>query len=520
MKKYISLFLMIVLSLHLFAACGGKEAASDQPAAFCVGYAKADITPVVSVPLTGYGDEEARFSKGFLEYSYATCVAFSDPEGEKLLLISLDLGSCEEKVFDPIRKTIAAENDMPVSHVLITASHSHTSPYTKSQEYPGVKEFIQLLSTRIPEGAKAALADLAPATMETGFQRVDRLNTVRHYLLTNGKYQGKSVGSLPKDQLVGHYSAVDNLLQVVKFTRQGEKKPVVLVNWQGHPTGVDEESYYYSSPNYPGIMRTELENNYGCLASFVLSGSGNVNNGSQIASEIDYEKYDYKALGKLLAGYVGEILEGKLTTGNAEKITVSENILVTPNKGGIFTEVPLYAFSLGDWACVTAPFEIFDTNAMAVRDASPFKMTFYASCANRHMGYLPTPPSFDWEITYEAQSTKFPKGMAEKVQEQLIGQLNDIFAQSGSQNREKPEGYATPEFVPVSDDKVYENRTPGSWDQCQEVNNGFYSVTLLTDSGFKTLLCLDRSVAEKVVAQSAMKLVFNVQNVIVDVIPQ
>ena len=71
-------------------------------------------------------------------------------------------------------------------------------------------------------------------------------------------------------------------------------------------------------------------------------------------------------------------------------------------------QIPLYAFSIGEWACFTAPFEIFDTNAMAVRDASKYKMTFYASCANDALGYLPTPPSYHFDITYEANITKFP----------------------------------------------------------------------------------------------------------------
>ena len=533
MRRFISLLIVMLLSLSLFSGCGNapaentgetedRTAATESatlPATFCVGYAKADITPENSVPLGGYGDEEERYSKGFLEPSYATCVAFSDAGGEKLLLISIDLSNCRKEIFYPIREQISQETGLPVSHVLFTASHSHSSPYTASAGFAGVQEYIDLMKKRIPEGAKAALADLKPATMETGFQRVDRLNTVRHYLLTDGSYQGREVGTLSKDKLVGHYGKSDNLLQVVKFTREGDK-PVVLVNWSGHPTGMSGENYYYASPNYAGAIRTELETNYDCYASFVLSGSGNVNNGSQLASDLDYGKGEYKVLGKILADHVGQIMESGLTSGKAEDILVSENLFVAKNKSGLDQEVPLYAFSVGDWACVTAPFEIFDTNAMAVRDASPYKMTFYASCANESNGYLPTPASFDWEITYEAQITKFPKGMAEMVQNELIRQLNEIFAQSGNVEAEKPEGYLTPEFVPASDGKIYKNPAPGNWDQCYAVNNGFYSIVLLQESTFKTMLCLDKSVAEKVVAQTAMELVFNEQNVIVDVIPQ
>ena len=110
--------------------------------------------------------------------------------------------------------------------------------------------------------------------------------------------------------------------------------------------------------------------------------------------------------------------------------------------------------------------------------------------------------------------------MAEQVQDALIGQLQDIFVQSGNAETEKPEGYLTPEFVPTSDGKTYMNPAPGNWSQCREVNNGFYAIMLLQESKFKTMLCLDKSVAEKVVAQASMQLIFNEQNVIVDVIAQ
>jgi hypothetical protein len=181
-------------------------------------------------------------------------------------------------------------------------------------------------------------------------------------------------------------------------------------------------------------------------------------------------------------------------------------------------KLPLYAFCVGDWACVTAPFEIFDTNVMAVRDASKFKMTFYASCANESYGYLPTPASYGWKITYEAQITKFPAGTAELLQEQLIGQLDSIFTQSGNEVLDKGEGYNTPEFVPSSDGTVYKNPTPGDMSKITAVKNGFYSLILAEGSAFKTMLCIDQATAEKVMAATSMELVLDERNVIVDVI--
>ena len=54
-----------------------------------VGFSRADITPLESVPLAGYGNTERRMSGAILSRLYATCLAFSDGEN-KALLISLD----------------------------------------------------------------------------------------------------------------------------------------------------------------------------------------------------------------------------------------------------------------------------------------------------------------------------------------------------------------------------------------------------------------------------------------------
>ena len=293
MKRILSFLLCLVMTLGLLTACGSEAETkstegskstdgAEQSAglipeitAFSVGYAKADITPTDSVPLRGYGDAMERFSEGFLEPMYATCVAFADTDGTVVMLISHDLTNSAESVFEPLRNQIAEATGVPFSNIYFTASHSHSAP-DYSQAVPSIATYIPFVQEQILQGAKDALADLSPATMETGFTRVDRLNTVRHYLLADGSYQGKSVGTVAKDQLIGHYSKVDNLLQVVKFSRESDKD-VILVNWAGHPMGVGDALYKMAGPNYPGIIRQTLEAQYDCEVSFVLSGSGNVN---------------------------------------------------------------------------------------------------------------------------------------------------------------------------------------------------------------------------------------------------
>ena len=86
----------------------------------------------------------------------------------------------------------------------------------------------------------------------------------------------------------------------------------------------------------------------------------------------------------------------------------------------------MYAFSIGDIAFITAPYEMFDTNAKYIRDFSPFPMTIISTCTNGANGYLPVSYAFEYDA-YEVSITKFVRGTAEKTAEEHIRLLNEIY---------------------------------------------------------------------------------------------
>ena len=515
MKRILSFILCLTLVLPLLG-CGTPKGNGSAAAvqAFSVGYGKADISPENPVPLSGYGDEMERISTLVTQKLYVTCTAFADTDGETLLLLAIDLGTCYDSIFPTVRERISAEVGIPVDHILFTASHSHSSPSVNSESHPNIPSYNEFFIQQSIQAAKDALADLAPAQMEQTFSRPERINCVRHYLLNDGSYLGEGVGNAEnKKRVVGHTTVSDNLLQVVRFTRE-ENKDIVMINWAGHPRNSEPYPYTGASSNYAGVLREEVERALNCHSMFILSGSGNVNNGSQIDGELAHETYE--ELGRLLAQEVVKAAEN-FTSATLENLQVTENIQTIINKGDQPIEAPLYAFSMGDFACVTAPFEIFDTNAMAVREDSQFQMTFYASCANRSLGYLPTPYAFPFNA-YEARITKFPQGTAEFVLEQLTGMLKEKFAAGGYTAKEKAPGYETPAFEPWTDGETYLNPHLNDFTACTEVQNGFYQLTLVKGSTSKLYLAKDKATAEKVLSQESVKLMFDQSNVIVDIV--
>ncbi len=505
MKRILCMFLCLTLVLPLFGCGGAEEQGGASAQTFSVGYGKANISPQHSVYLRGYGDpKEERMSTGVADPICATCIAITDAEGNTVILIATDLVQCKASTFDTIRKSVSEMTGVPVENIMASASHNHTGPDFADQVY------ATLLRERIPEACVAAMEDRKPAQMYTTICRPVGYNTVRHYLLADGSYQGYNVGGVPKSELIGHYGIADNLMQLVKFTREGDKD-VVLINWQGHPKGSSPNSYTTATSNYPGVLRDRVEEALDCESLFFLSGSGNVNNGSQIPEEAAIAE-NYIELGEKLAEHAIEAAANFQPAKTDTIRTTSAMLTQDGVKGDL--GVKLYAMSMGDLAFVFAPFEIFDTNAMAVKETSKFPMTFYASCSNDGRGYLPTPPSFDWEITYEANITKYPKGTAENVQAIFIELLDELFAAGGYTEQPKVEGYITPAFEPYTDGE-YINPTPGDLTNSIPVKNGFYQIALVDGSKIRVFLAINEEVAQQVLQQATVKPLFNEQHVII-----
>lgn len=500
MKKIFAMLLAALMLLTLACGCGNSAGEDPVSGVFTVGFGQGDISPTWSIYLRGYGEPTAeRMSTGVSEPIYVNCVAFTDEDGKTILFLSADLLLAYRDTVAPIREAIAEATGVPVDQVMFHCTHNHSGPDLTEVRYG------QLLKEKSVEAAKMAMADRKPAQMSTGFTRLENVNFVRHYLLTDGSFMGEGVGAVPRSQLVGHTDAPDNLLQVVQFTRE-DAKDIVLVNWQGHPKGTDPNPHTMATSNYPGVLRDTVEKGLDCHSLFVLGGSGNMNNSSQIPGEEKYETY--LELGKGLGEEVIQVIQN-MKPAQTGKIQIAKKEF---SYGA--TTVPLYAFSIGDLAFATAPFEIFKESAVAVREASKFGMTFYASCSNESHGYLSTPASYAY-FSYESGSN--PMGIAEGVQENLTALVDEIFTASGNTPAQFEEGYHTPEFEPFTDGLEYINPAVGDNNAYTAVKNGYYQITLVVDGKVKTMLAASEAAAQEVLGQATMKLLFNEQNVIVGV---
>ncbi len=518
MKKAITLLLAVLMWASIFAGCeGGTSSENGKLAdvkfdAFAVGFGKADITPdpTTQIGIIGMNDTTTRLSTAVEEPLGATCVAFTDTDGTTVIVFGADLHGSNDEVVQQIRDGIEEKTGVPGEHVQFNTSHNHYGPDQGSTATTAVQVYNEMMISRCIQAAVDALESRKPAQMYTTFCRPENLVFTRHYLGIDGTYIGSGAGSWPTNKLLGHMEKGDNLMQLVKFTREGEKD-IILVNWQGHYKGTPDKSKYTTLlGDYSAVMRRILLERADCESVFIYGASGD----SVASSRIPEEKRtkDYIEHGTVLAE---EAIAAFDTFQPAEtgKIYFQEEKYVLPfpnqEKGWIVS-----AFGFGDFAFTAEPFETFQTNGMAVKENSPWTMTFYASIsnANKISGYVPDAFALTYAC-YERGPMFTPEGTGEVLEAKQLEMLSDLFEQSGQTKKEKPEGYIM-DHSPKSNGRTYTN--PGT-SIPYAVNNGHYQVQLLEGPSLKTFLVKDRELAENILSRDTVELLFNEQNMVVGI---
>ena len=480
MKKLLSLILSVLLIMSLVACGETAPQATTGPADSApalkegqqlVGYGKVNITPELPLPLGGYGNTETRISEGFLEYSYATCFAVTDKDGNTAILFGLDIIAYSTKACGDARKKISEKYGIPMESIIMSASHNHSSPDLGSP-LPNVAKWIPILSEKLVECADMAMEDRAPADLYTTVAQTEGLNFIRRYKVEGDFVVGYiSWIELYNYKVIGYESEPDRSLRLLKFDRE-EKPDILVANFQTHPHRGGSASNKLMTPDLVGIFRQEIEDKLGYNVVYFTGAAGNINPSSLI-KEHNAAK-DYKEQGKLLAKYAidadgsyekisgGAVRSTVMTyTGTidhtedhlinyareAQKLWTETNNIQTVAKaylpygisgpyhaGAIISKAgmgreqsfEIGAVSFGDVGFACAPYEMFDTNGTFIKENSPFPVTFVAECANGGNGYFPS--ELAWENHgYEVDTCRYVKGTAEELADGFVSMLTDLY---------------------------------------------------------------------------------------------
>ena len=431
-----------------------------------VGFGRVDITPDYSVPLAGYGNTHKRMSTGVQDRIYATCIAITEESGQTLLLITQDTIATVWAV--SARAAISEATGVPVDHIIISATHTHAAPDENSTLDVIQQTYKQDYLVWIAEAAVAAMADRGPAVASSGSTTLEKMNSVRHYLMADGTYAGDNFGSFTNNTIVEPAEQADKQFQVIRFAREG-KQSVVMVNWQAHVTLGTNSSSTLITSCFVGTARDHFEKTTGDLFAYFTGACGNTNATSRISNQNRFSNYtqygqilsqsaidliqtmdeshiaEFKTKTVTFTGQVDHSFEDKLDLAkevqavyNSQGLSAGNRLakqygfssvyhcngVIRRSSYGATRNMDISAFYLGDISFIAAPYEMFAAHGMFIKENTP-GMTFVLTSANGKQGYIPTNKAYDYGC-YESHTGNYARGTGDQLAQAYVDMLLEL----------------------------------------------------------------------------------------------
>ena len=427
MKKTMALVLCAIMMISLFCGCGPADQPGDgtqntEPAnvehSLRVGFGRSDITPETFVPL---GGGSGNISYSVEEPLYLNCVAITDETDNTILVYMIDLLQSYGD-FAIQRRAISKATGVDELQIMFAATHNHTGPNLNSTNDPSIQLYVEGIKDKVVQAAVDAMADRKPVTgMYTTKTYTEDMNFVRHYMLKDGTRIGWATPAVQGNKngtIKDHLLPADNELQLVKFVREGGKD-IIMMNFQGHPRAKQD-----TIRSQVDAIRREIEPALDCHFTYFLGASGNVNSTSKITGRTRTQ--DHLEHGKMITEYAVEAAKNFKEVKVGKVQLIQNKVMGVSSNGNTEVGIQLYAFSFGDVAFTTAPYEMFTENGQKIKAESPFETTFVATCSNGSLGYLPSEYAFEYDC-YEVSVTKFVKGTAEQAVAEHISLLKSLY---------------------------------------------------------------------------------------------
>ena len=425
------------------------------------GFGKVDMTPDYSVSLGGYGDELQRKHEMVAEPIYTTCIALTEGE-ETILVYTSDILSCYKRMADDIRMAVTAATGIPGEKIFCAATHSHSAP-----AYGIEKEFWEDWKIASVKAAKLALADQAPAKVLAAKKEIHGMNFVRHYMTANGTPAGANFGSFKDNPAVSYMTEPDRQLLLIKFEREGLKKPILMVNWQGHPDCGGQIGRKNMAPSYPGPLRDTLSALSGCLVAYFTGADGNTNISSAVKADthnLNWREYGvkmaqiaYEAMQELqevegsgiatkreivevdidhswdhMLEQAREVFDLWKNVGKKEADEVGKaynftsarqaNAIIRRSNMEKTGQLEINTFRVGGVGFTTGTYEMFSDAGIFIRKHSPYEFTFLLT---GNFSYIPSDAAFNYRC-YEADTGYYARGTAELLADKYVEMLKEI----------------------------------------------------------------------------------------------
>ncbi|HUW55855.1 MAG TPA: neutral/alkaline non-lysosomal ceramidase N-terminal domain-containing protein [Planctomycetota bacterium] len=394
------------------------------------GAARAEINPELPIELTGYGP--GRLATRVHDDLHVAALYLEDragdAAGERLAVLTYDMAHTGKRFIAEVQKRCAAATGLPERSILTTSSHAHSSPTVRPDRVPEGADakrrhdaWRARVVERSVEALKAALDSAQPATVSCNATRI-RENVNRRVFLPDGTYFYQ-----PKHKYLSPVAdgPVDDELGMLYFRAAHDGKTIAtVVNYTAHPLTVGDSSDEVTA-DYPGVLKREIERNWGGTALFITGAAGDNHPqgaeagfarcermGLALAEKVLYHRWDAVRLDDPpVASVWRDIVLPAMTDEDFARVPKdygSEKRLTVPDdakaEGGL--AVSLCLWSIGPVLFIGTPGELVAELGLRLKWESPFPKTYVMYLATEHLGYMAHRNAFAWG-GYEAVCTRF-----------------------------------------------------------------------------------------------------------------
>ncbi len=451
---------------------------------FRAGAAKVNITPLMEVPLDG-AIMQIGPAKKVNDELYARCLVFDD-EKVRLAIVIVDNTMISQDIIDNAKQLIQKFTGIPPERVLISATHSHSTPRALTGLIPGSEEhedYLKYLAVRISEGVRRANDNLAPARI--GWGSSDNPNHVfnRRWFIKDGVESENPFGGAedrilmnPKREYVDKPAGpVDPEVFVLAVQHADGHPLALLANYGLHyvggvPAGTVSADYYgafsekiehFLNPGPAGYQYPP------CVAMMSNGTSGDINANDITAPRVQYKPFErIDAIAEDVAQTVMTVygnlnwqdgaslnsafamLELGVRKPDQTRIDWAKRMAVPHDHSARLTRpqiyarealelskypdlvsIPLQAFKIGGLTIAGIPNEVFAETGLKIKADSPYPgNTFVIELANGYYGYLPSEKQHEgggYE-TWPARSSFLEVKAESKIRDRVISLLSKL----------------------------------------------------------------------------------------------
>jgi neutral ceramidase len=448
MKASFAVLFTIIAAALPHAAFGQAVRASSLRA----GAAKVDVTPAERDLPKNYD--------GILDHLYSRAIVL-ESGNTSAALITVDAGGVPDQVWQNVTQQIQKDLGIPITNVLLTATHTHSVPGQTSATY------VQ----KIVESVRLAKQRLAPARVGYG-AGVSYLNVNRNIIDPKTKqwwegpnYDGpsdKTVAVVKFESLTGEPIAVYynyamhgvtvGQLDKVSADAPGEVSKYIedslddraVALWSSGAAGDQNPIYYQQTYDLREIRIKDYAARGIDISNAMPSGGEGLNKSDpRVAKLMNQQKQMIVSMGQFLGEEVLHVMRGMQRMNSDVQIYGGQKTIGCPGrertnsgragfegtyKDGPPVEIRLGLLRVGDIAIGAVNAEVFNLIAQRLKQESPYTATMMATLTNgmARSGYIPNDAGYGM-YTFEVLSSRLKPGCAETS---IVNGILDLISES------------------------------------------------------------------------------------------